>query len=57
MSFDRMPLSVRKAAAQAAAHSHPAPHAEFRLSWLRFVVYLIQHDRRFDEWPARERVS
>lgn len=55
MSFDRCPASTRDAAAQAASHAHPAPPAAFRLSWLRFYVYLVQHDRRFTEYPAKER--
>lgn len=55
MSFDRCPTSTRDAAAWAAAHAHPAPSAVLRLAWLRFYVYLVQHDRRFTEWPAKER--
>ena len=59
MSFDRLPLSVRDAAAQAASHAHPAPPEEravVRLTWLRFYVYLTYNRHRFTDWPAKETV-
>lgn len=58
MSFDGAPLSVRDAAALAASRAHPAPPADAALDRARvgFVVYLIQHGRRFSDWPVREGV-
>lgn len=54
MSFDAASLSVRDAAAQAAAHAHPAPHAEQpSREMIGFLHYLIDRRRQFTDWPAR----